>query len=867
MKKRLFGRIAGLSSSWIEPLSNDHLAQCIEAEEVLRREFDLAFARCVEAIYSALSTAPEDLRRLLLEIKRDCFNQRSIRRLENRVGLSECRRLVPEIGEVLTLEASWAVAMEASAQAMDIAKSRERDLLHEVFGVATFCRGLALASPELVSTWRKWIRDGASLSPRRARKAEESLLRYLCRSALKLSPYSTLTRVVQVEIVDAETALEILPGKPGMSSLVRVKRYLLDQITDLLKLHPRVRGRLVASLNPSLEPMADSFFRYFRTFVLGEMDSNSQVIGYSKPASIRTRITLPWQRQAIELLEERPRVFADLVALVAEKSSPKISKGEIEDTFAKWLGSGLMELSFPFPSYEPRMEIRLLELLSRIEGLSPPLIAELEKLTQAEIAFESSADPLGAVADIDRYIEGIRAETQELLVGRASLELKKSESRNYYEDVLESRDGAAMVRMSSVTASRILEAATSYWQLSTALEKRADFIATLGHVFPQRFAGRSRVPVLEVFHEAQDLLKLYFAEAKRQKGSFNPFDIPAVKILEAERERIQSALKSVIRLDDGVEYIDPGELASLARSLPVELGNPCGPCLFLQPADSQGRLWVANRIFEGGGRMTSRFNVLLEGEALASYLAERKNEATHLSDGRRVKRADLLFTRANTVNLHWPESELILQAPGEGLAAEQDSSSSLPLNQVYLHLTEGRLSLEGPTGEILPVFLSPLHTAFIPSLLRFLGLFGTVSRSELFFERRVFELDGAHWLPRQQIGDLVIQRKRWVFDQDLLPRLGGSALEDFRAIRRFRKRFALPEQVYVVEQLSEPSLDGGVRKPQYIDFRSPGLVQVFCRINETVQGELSIDEALPLPGDFPADPLGSRRAVEIMLEA
>ena len=98
---------------------------------------------------------------------------------------------------------------------------------------------------------------------------EQSVLRFVSRAALKLSPFSTLTPVALARVEERGApsdgpAFQFVTGRWRQRSLLRLKRYLFHQCAEVLFSRREVRERLELALNTSLERIGPDRFRFFR---------------------------------------------------------------------------------------------------------------------------------------------------------------------------------------------------------------------------------------------------------------------------------------------------------------------------------------------------------------------------------------------------------------------------------------------------------------------------------------------------------------------------------------------------------------------------------------------------------------------------
>jgi hypothetical protein len=229
---------------------------------------------------------------------------------------------------------------------------------------------------------------------------------------------------------------------------------------------------------------------------------------------------------------------------------------------------------------------------------------------------------------------------------------------------------------------------------------------------------------------------------------------------------------------------------------------------------------------------------------------------------------DLLWSQGDTLNVHAVQTARVLAVPGETLGRDA----------VAVSLGELRVRLGGSCGlpwladgsgrKLLPVHLGGAAAAYLPSLLRFLALWGPgevrsprppgpVRRSgEIRTEERV------------TVGNVVLLRKRWTLPsgplRETLGDLGGAA--GFAALNRWRMERGLPDRFFWIERIRHPEATGNAHKPQYLDFTSPHFAEVFRSALEFQGSTLAFEEALPTPEDLPRDPEGNPWAVEVHLD-
>jgi hypothetical protein len=167
---------------------------------------------------------------------------------------------------------------------------------------------------------------------------------------------------------------------------------------------------------------------------------------------------------------------------------------------------------------------------------------------------------------------------------------------------------------------------------------------------------------------------------------------------------------------------------------------------------------------------------------------------------------------------------------------------------------------------VLPVNLSTLTDNGHSNLLRLLLAFGP-GETRSVFPLACFE-SGEDWLRFERVtcATLVVCRRRWTLGLGKL-RASLEGLGDSRAyaaIQEWRGRLGLPATGFY-SGIAEPGLPKP--KPQYADFSSPSQCRLFVsNLRKMASAELTLEEALPEPADFPIDVSGGRRAFELLID-
>ena len=874
-------RVAGLPAASMAPFTSERcMAQLDELDRLAAQIAELR-GQASDRIYEVLPQAEPDMRRLLLALKRDCFNGRGIRKRRKSPHWPALPALVGDVFEQLAALEDEVEAGERRAREIYVEdRDHARTCLLSLGRDPAMLRALSLASQPLVENLESLYKRPVGQYRRRERKVELSLLRYLNRAAVKQSPYSTFTRIGLGVIRDGigDQKVCYLDETWGEGSLLRTKRYLFDQIRELLFHHPRVRARLPVATNDTAEEIAPGQFRFLRPPMI-ELDAAAEGEGegarYVGQSMVKVRLGGPLIAWLREHVAAQSMPYEDVVQELARTFEQEDNTDRLAATLDKLLQIGFLKFVPPWPSNAIHIEK---DLLAYLQGISAgddlaPVIADLEGMIALEQEYAQAANSLESVKQIDALLEDMFDRVKALSPAASNLQFRKT-THNYYEDVLvpasASRSPAKeILHLDRATAQELLRTGGVIWTLLNLWERRHEFHLALQHFMAQRWPERSEVPCLELFAVVQPLWEKYLAHlGSGERAAFDPYQLESVAALGRLREEIRAELETLYTTTDRGVELPEDRLRALIARIPRRFRPVVGPCLFTQPADPEGNMWVVNRFFEGNGRFSSRFTAVLDESMCDAYTGHFTRMSRMQQDGEWVEILDTVFTRGNTVCLHLPQTPRTLESPGEYLHLPVDRRCQLRDLVVHIDEDSQMCVVRDQQGQrYIPSFLTPLKHEFIPSILKFLDIFGPTTRGMFGFNRHARQQDGLEVLERLTVGKLVVRRQRWVVPRENVPAWDGAEEDTFLAINRWRRERGIPDQVYMIEKVHWDYGDGSIFKPQYIDFRSPAFVTIFRMSVSAGDTPVVLEEALPVPEAFPADAQGRRWGVEMVLES
>ncbi|HWM91451.1 MAG TPA: lantibiotic dehydratase [Thermoanaerobaculia bacterium] len=866
-------RIAGLSATKLAALSSrlamQELPPCLECEEALT----LARSHLELWLSDEIGRATRERRSQLLTLRRDCRQGKSLERYRNPAWQQE----LPDPGaryleETLLAEGRLRSAWERFDAAYERTRQEQGESLPAAIESPGLLRGLALGSTSLVAGLRQRRRRPLR-HDRKERRLEEALARYASRAALKLSPFSTLTRTALAEVRDIEECLLLRGHDWRERSLARVPRIRLEACLGLLHHYAPFRERLQVSVNEAREETAPRRYLLLRPG-FWKTDFEARSVRYVQPSLVEAEIRSPLVSWLITHLTGKDLEYRDLVRRLSLDSGTD-RQGAVDEL----LTLGFLVLRFPWNSDDPQLEARLLEhvrSMPEVPGMED-LARILAEILSLEEGFPTSSCP---EADLERCHElsrslwaqaarlaGIDPPPEPPADGRSAL----------YEDVFLVQDGrdssdAPVAQVGRAPARALLRTLDPLMRLVTVYDRFYDFLVSLAALCAGKLPGETEVPWLTVLRLALPLWKDFVrfeGEAGRAElpfaATFNPLNLAVLQEWQTVRERVAEELSACVEIEsDTTSVLSPAGLSALLASVPARPEMPRSTCFFLQPVGPGCGPWVLNRTFEGG-RHHSRYTSVMSEEMRSAVTESYRRRSTFEQGGETWELVDILCPAGKVVNVHVPQTPRVLEMPGERSSEPASRRLSLRHLRVVLPGAEGLPFLMDQEGRrILPVHAGPILLQRMPLPLKLLRVFGT-GRADLVLPETSPVVTGDVKIhPRLAIDNVIVRRRRWVAGvEELRGQIEGlSPARCFAAVERWRRARGIPDQVF----LSRPAGKGTIRdKPLFVDFTSPVFVELFRGRVEENQ-EIAMEEVLPAATEGVPDESGGRWAIELQLD-
>lgn len=872
----LIVRVAGLSAEAMAPFSDRRLIEVLAERERLGKRLDEVRAVLVNRLHEAIHKAAREERRFLLSVKRRCFNGGALRPFRQDSQW-------PLLIDIDAASAAEVVSLEGAAEEVEArfeelygrALRHERECLVELLGNRAFVRGVALASPTVARNLDRLNGREPEGFGRREKRLCLTFLRYASRAALKLSPFSTLTRTgLALAAGDTPADLTLLPADVWHEkSTVALRRELLAQCCCLLLRCPGFAEDLEVALNETLAIDGDGCCSLFRPG-RWEFDDESSSFSYREASMVKARLEGPLVPWLIAELSEGPRVCRPLLARARaafdDESSDMVAEG-----MAGLFGIGFLNAMLPWDFSRPDLER---QILARLEALPDGTGLEgfregLRELIQVLEGYAGAAAPARFVEAVQHGVEGLFHALAPAAGLAPRIEFKAYE-KTFEEDVfLLPQDGTqGIAHLSRERMRELLANLDPLARLINLQSSLHDLRCTLAAFGERRWPGAREIRLLEFFDAARPLFDQYLRHRGGPSGGvppagFNPLDLESVSSLARWRRAVERGLGGCFEDGGDGQRLCPLALATLLEQRADGPTHPYAFCAFVQPLDSRQRQWVLNTITDGFGRLGSRFTSGMDSGTRDGWTAYFTARSLFECDGEPVELVDVTCPGLRTINVHAPQTRRVLKMPGEHASLAPERVLRLSDLRVRLRGADLAPVLTDRTGRrLLPVQHGGLAAGGAPTLLKFVGIFGPGERFWRLPSRAPRMRDGIEVLDRHLLGPIVYIRKQWgIAPRELLARIErcGEA-EAFATIHRWRMAQGIPDRVFVREPIPLPGSFYRY-KPQYISFLSPSFVQIFRSMLTMDVSALVLEESLPDFEQFP--PREGRQAVEVQLES
>ncbi|MGQ4446963.1 lantibiotic dehydratase [Streptomyces griseus] len=855
-------RVAGL------PVDDVQTLRCPDsrrwADEVLDTTEQLALLaeKVADQLHGLIGGSDDEpLRRVLLKLRRDVFNNRLPDPVAAERALARVRDLDPAAARAL---ADWLTGRRAlderrsaGAGLLAAETGRSRTELARIAGHERLRKGLLLASPTLDAQLdgyrRKTDRDAGARPDRKQRKIERSLLSYVYRTACKTSPFSTFTGVAP-GVFGGSDGLRVRVGEEWRTQ-VRLNVVALGRLADAVIADPVRRADLPLAL-ASGWGRDDDRVRYVRRWVTTGDEDAAVTFDAVKDRLFFLRRSGTLER-LLGLFEERGTLrYGELVAWLEQDRGA--AREECEQYLGALLDVGMVQV--PCLRTEVHDTDPLRAFQDALRGLDRPwadrLADRLEEPADRAARF-ADAGPDERRALLESVRAGLRAVQEEEL----GAERAKVPQTLLYEDAAAGSgvglDPDAWRELAAgplAAVERVLPAFDL--TLPQRITFQGFFLARYGH------GGRcdDLLKLVHDFHE--DFFDQYMTFSAGRTpydadGAYVPevnwLGLAKLRALDTARRTFTDRMAALWRTAEAAEpgaaevRVDEDFLDAISGELDGIAPQFAPMSHHVQIADRPGDpLVVLNRSYGGVSFSFTRFTQLFDGldEQLLADTDALVPEGAVLAE---VTGGPV----TSNLNLHGRLTPYEIVCPGERGTLEPEFR--IALDDLYLvHDPEAdRLVLRSVRldREVIPVYLGYLVPLALPELPRTLLLLSPTSMAPLNVWAGVPEGEprgGVTGRPRVRHGSLVLSRRSWSAPATVLPLHRPGAPEDgwFLDWHAFRRTHALPDRVFAT--VSDTGARGATgAKPQYLDFDSPLSLSAFEALIKSPDARVVFREMLP----------------------
>ncbi|WP_432111242.1 lantibiotic dehydratase [Streptomyces sp. YPW6] len=913
-------RVAGL------PIDEVRSLRCPDsrrwADDVLDTTDQLALlaGKAADLLHGLIGGSDDEpLRRALLKLRRDVFNNRLPDPVAAEDALTRVRALDPAAARAL---ADWLTGRRALAGKRDAGAAlladetgRTRAELARIAGHERLRKGLLLASPALdaqLDAYRAKASGPGARPDRKQRKIERSLLSYVYRTACKTSPFSTFTGVAPGVLAGSD-GLRVRVGEEWRTQ-ARLNVVALGRIADAVIADPVRRADLPLAL-ASGWGRDDDRVRYVRRWVTAGDDDTAVTFDAVKDRLFFLRRSGTLER-LLGLFEERGTIRYGELAAWLERD-----RGAAREECAQYLGAlldvGMVQV--PCLRTEVHDTDPLRAFQDALRGLDRPWADRLADRLE-EPAAHAARFPDAAPDERRALLEAVRAGLRAVQEEELGLARAKVPRTVLYEDAAAGAGGAPAVggaaqgdpahgspaqgapaSGSSPSADPAPGGAGSEVALDPDAwrELAAGPLAAVERVLPAFDLTLPQRITFQGFFLARygrggrcdDLLKLvhdfhedFFDQYLTFTASRTPYDadgtyvpevnwlgLPRLRALDAARRTFTARMAALWEAADpgaAEVRIDDAFLDAVSGELDLPPADFAPMSHHVQIADRpDDPLVVLNRSYGGVSFPFSRFTQLFDG------LGERllANTGTLVPEGAVLAEVTGGPVTSN-LNLHGRLAPYEIVCPGERGTLDEEFRIELDDLHLVHDPAADRLALRSSRldREVIPVYLGYLVPLALPELPRTLLLLSPTSMAPLNVWAGVPEGEpsgGVTGRPRVRHGSLVLSRRSWSAPATVLPLHRPGTPEDgwFLDWHAFRRTHGLPDRVFAT--VSDTGARGATgAKPQYLDFDSPLSLSAFEALVKSPDARVVFREMLPDEDALPTVSGPGRHVAELAVE-
>lgn len=853
-----------------------------------------------ERLFSEITALQDDhARKKLLNIKRDIYNNRSINKKDYELSSGFLSAgMMAELDVFLQSRETFRGNYEAGRQIYINEVKEIRDELKKHLKNDVYMRGLMMGSSVLLNELFKYFENNRYTG--KVEHTELGLIKYYSRMFSKTSPFSTFTNLAFANLGEAGPMLSMANGEDkyfkDIQSLVRLNAHILKYFLNILSCYPGFYRNIEMKLNPTLIKDESGY-----VFLVNS--NNSEAF---------QRISID---DIIEIIIDKfttgpALTYAGLVDFLTEVVDEE--SAALERFVRTLMGYGIIEFDFQISSTDPDWLQALVNRLKKIynEYHDPNLGSWVEifydvHLLTEQFSSSTAVKRLGIQTEIHRKILDLFLHIHET-VDLPSIERQNIINFSVHKQLVANKDEKTATNKKNDSGEEpfIKENPTGFY-----IRKEAILFEDTGHAsrfivnrkmvekithtlagickeaayFDLRRKKRCHILdcFLDIYGEQSEVPLLLFYETyhKYAKGEIKRDSAKAgmTAVFESERAQWLENFKNILAAkpySDELMDIKLSDLQEAGRHkkmtppASVSYGGFLQLCNGISSGDDRQLLGVLNGVFEGYGKYVGRFLPLFD-EAIKEYFFNRNMQ---LMDGGDIiaEQNDLSFFNAN---MHPPLLRYEITAnsnnnyqPKEQQISVKDITLKYDKENVELYLYHNQsnkrvhvldLSFQAVMGRTaIFKFLLNFSKARIPD-------FNLIYEAcEVVYAQRSFGDNipvKVIQFPRFVIeNNIVFCRKRWQIPVGFLPDIKETDddWDKFNKIKTWQQLYNIPDLVFfsyaqVYDSDMEISIRPDDKKPQFIDFNNPVLINLFVKLI-LKKSTIALEEMLPDKDQLPS---------------
>lgn len=845
-------RLAGKPFDEFDRLRLIQTISLIDQRDQIEEEIKYLSDTVCDTLYQYIGNErSEDVRKQLVALKRDIFNQRKL----NDVDLKNLSAYLPDLEAPLQRYVQNLIKQVALSNQMEIEFESElaqlRSYLQESLRHEDFGRALLVAQPNLYSKLTNTYLHSAPDSIRKkARKVESQIFPYLSRMTTKTSPFSRLGPVIPLELNGRQTSWSA--SSMAMESEIHFSQTVAYFIAQSLAKSPEIQPYLYPSVNPSIYDDGNDRLLFWRA----DQSNFDGILRHTeKQAGVKSQRLYKNLLTILAELQTGNVTYTDYIQHVIQSLSlGEDQVAKVRQHIQNLVNTGLIILQFQLTSN--RFD-RLHEIQSQLRAIPVPLA-------------QSTANALAQIETlIDNYQIDDYAELSKLQIKIDKLvksHIDGAQSQHISSYIFEDAwiPDASLTLGEKFTADLLTDLSIYLESLLVRDGQHGGGYHIVRDIFEQQYGvGGVEDNLLAFAHHYERACRsgeAYRPTSRRMFGWLQRLNqyMEQLKLQgDAYSYEVTDILQAYIKANH--QNHTPPQSLSVIGQLVADSTEA------IESGDFQ---FVIHSILPGYGHYYSRY-VNLFGDRQRKQLTHRirntlQTYQAHLSPDEEV--VEILSVLHNNAQVHPAFTPRQIVLPYE--------QSDLPMDN---QITVDRLSLRHNTstdelevwldGEkrIHPMYMGFFHSMALPGLHRLLTdlsptghHFDHLKPSTYYGLSSRQIVEEIEFVPRLHIGKVIIQRARWLVNgkciHDLVDQ--NNLLSTLINFRRWVSEHRIPQRVFMrINQTQINSAQDAMqnllnyRKPSLIDFENVFTIRQILKLLDSFQSGSGIlfefEEMLP----------------------